>query len=234
MSEMYMDRIPEGILTQKDIEVIKKSGWGKRRGFGQKPAVLVIDAQYTFVGTREDTLASIETGNPMGIGGEAWLAVDKIAELIALARQRNIPVVYCRVTRGEGEKPYNWGMFKRFKTNMPELDGVNGTDIVKELAPLPNEIVLEKQFPSAFYGTPLHSYLTTMGIDTLLITGFVTSGCVRATVNDSCQNGFRTIIVEDGVADRFILPHMMELLTMDLKYGDVVPLTEVKAYMGTL
>ncbi len=229
---MYLDRIPPGILSEEDISLIRESGWGKRRGFGTRPAVLVVDAQYTFVGAKQDTRDSMKTGNAMGIGNRAWDSVAAIARLIANAREMDVPVVYCRVKRSAAEQPYNWGMLKRFTTNEPKLPGVNGMDIVAELAPKEDEIVLDKCFPSAFFGTPLHSYLTTMGIDTLLVTGFVTSGCIRATVNDSCENGFRTIVVEECVADRFTVPHVAELLTMDLKYADVVELKDALKYLA--
>lgn len=231
---MYLDRIPQGILSEEDIALIRESGWGKARGFGKRPAVLVVDAQYTFVGAKQDTRDSIKTGNTMGIGNSAWKAVDCIASLIGSARELKVPVVYCRVKRSPAEQPFNWGMFKRFTTNEPKVPGVSGIDIVQELLPRPDEIVLDKQFPSAFFGTPLHSYLTTMGIDTLLVTGFVTSGCIRATVNDACQNGYRTIVVEECVADRFVVPHIVELLTMDLKYADVVRFEDVLAYIKTV
>jgi nicotinamidase-related amidase len=125
-------------------------------------------------------------------------------------------------------------MFKRYKTNEPVLSGVNGTDIVRDLSPEQDDLVLEKCFPSAFFATPLHSYLTPMGIDTLLVTGFVTSGCIRATVNDACENGYHTMVIENCVADRFKFLHHAELLTMDLKYADVLLLDEVLGYLETV
>lgn len=223
---MYIDRIPDGILSQQDVQVVRASGWGKRRGFGKKLAVLVVDAQYAFVGAKANIMESLK-GNSMGIGDAAWRAVGQIAVLLEEARKWEIPVIYCRAKRTEAVQPFNWTMFKRFKTNEPSIPGVNAMDIVEELVPLPNEVVLDKQFASAFFGTPLQSYLTTLGIDTLIVTGFVTAGCVRASVNDACSNGYNTIVVEDCVADRFVTLHHAELLTMDLKYADVMPLSEV-------
>jgi nicotinamidase-related amidase len=220
----------DDLLSAEDMKVIEESGWGKRRGFGKNPAVIVIDAQYAFVGEKKNILSSIK-GNSMGIGDAAWKAVDSIKTLLDKARESNIPVIYCKVKRTPAEHPFNWAMFKRFKTNEPKLVGVDAMDIVTELTPQEGEIVITKQFPSGFFATPLASYLNTLGIDTLIITGFVTSGCVRATVNDACQLGYNTMVVAECVADRITISHKIELLDMDLKYADVVSLDDAMEYI---
>jgi maleamate amidohydrolase len=101
----------------------------------------------------------------------------------------------------------------------------------ERLAPLPNEHVLIKKYASAFFGTSLAATLTAAGVDTLLITGCTTSGCVRASAVDSCQNGFRTIVVRECVGDRAEPPHEANLFDIDVKYGDVVTLEEAIAYL---
>ncbi len=106
--------------------------------------------------------------------------------------------------------------------------------IVPELAPLPGEVVIEKRFPSGFYGTHMHSYLTRCGVDTVMVTGNSTSGCVRATVIDAVSAGFRVIIPKQCVADRVPLSHMVNLFDMDSKYGDVMELDDVMAELQRL
>lgn len=220
----------DGLISEDDDKVIRESGWGKRRGYGNNAAVLVIDAQYTFVGEKDDIFNSLKD-NSMGIGKRAWDAVDSIRILIDNARENSIPIIYCKVKRTPAEQEFNWAMFKRYKTNEPKLANVDAMEIVEELRPKKEELVLTKQFPSAFFGTPLLSYLNTLGIDTLLVTGFVTSGCVRATVNDACHYGYNTIVVEECVADRILISHKIELLDMDLKYADVEAIDNVIEYI---
>ena len=97
-----------------------------------------------------------------------------------------------------------------------------------------DELVISKQYPSAFFGTSLASTLTTLGIDTLIHTGVSTSGCVRATCVDCCSYGFIPIIVRDAVGDRHSAPHEANLFDMDAKYGDVVSEAEILAYINSI
>jgi nicotinamidase-related amidase len=102
------------------------------------------------------------------------------------------------------------------------------------IRPRPGEVVIQKTKPSAFFGTPLASYLTGLGVDTVLVTGTTTSGCVRATVVDAFSNNFRTLVVEEAVFDRGDLPHKANLFDMHSKYADVITVDEAKAYLRAL
>ena len=112
--------------------------------------------------------------------------------------------------------------------------GTKLVEFLPEVAPVPGEVVLEKRFPSAFYGTILHSYLTRCGVDTVVVTGNSTSGCVRATVVDAVSAGFRVVIPRQCVADRVPLSHAVNLFDMDSKYGDVMEIDEVLAAIDAL
>lgn len=103
----------------------------------------------------------------------------------------------------------------------------------KGLSVEPGELVVSKQYPSAFFGTSLASTLTSWGVDTLVITGLSTSGCVRATCVDACSHGFIPIVVREAVGDRHPAPHEANLFDMDAKYGDVVGLDAALAYLET-
>jgi len=109
-----------------------------------------------------------------------------------------------------------------------------GDTIVPDIAPEPRDIVIAKQKPSAFYGTPLVSYLTLLGADSLIVAGTTTSGCVRATVLDAFSNNYRVTLVEEGCFDRAQASHAINLCDMHAKYADVLKLEEVMAFIDTL
>jgi maleamate amidohydrolase len=106
--------------------------------------------------------------------------------------------------------------------------------IVPDIAPAPQDLVIGKQKPSAFHGTPLADYLVQLGCDSVICTGTTTSGCVRATVVDAFSRNYRVIVAEEGCADRSHASHAVNLCDMNAKYGDVVSVKEVVAYLGTL
>ena len=118
-----------------------------------------------------------------------------------------------------------------FVKKIPSLEvlrpGSKEAQIIPELAPRSGELVIEKRFPSGFSGTTLHAYLTRCEVDTVIVTGNSTSGCMRATVIDAVSAGFRVIIPRQGVADRVALSHLVNLFGMDAKYGDVMDVDDV-------
>jgi nicotinamidase-related amidase len=148
----------------------------------------------------------------------AWESIPHIARLLELVRALRLPVAY---THG----------FERPDTvRSPRL----GTQIVDELAPRSDELVVEKESASAFFGTRLAASLVRWGVDTVIHTGCVTSGCVRASVVDGAAHGFKNAIVEECVFDRALTPHRLNLFDMDAKYGDVMSLEAVEAYLRSI
>ena len=109
--------------------------------------------------------------------------------------------------------------------------GVRFVQVLAPIAPGPKDIVIRKQKPSGFFGSNLASFLTLLGCDSIIVTGTTTSGCVRATVVDSLQRSFRTIVPEECVADKHESPHFANLYDMALKYADILPVAEVVAFM---
>jgi maleamate amidohydrolase len=193
-------------------------GFAGRVGFGHQPALLIIDCNY---GCANPAVS------PIGIAMDE--EIRHIRRLLDLARRKGFPVVHTTVVYSE--KHFRDGGW--FVKKLPALEALRPdtkeVQIVPELAPDPGELVLEKRFPSGFYGTNLHSYLTRCGIDTVVVTGNSTSGCVRATVVDAVSAGFRVIIPRQCVADRVPLTHMVNLFDMDSKYGDVMDVEDVIA-----
>jgi maleamate amidohydrolase len=197
-----------------DIDVYRRQRFGQRLGFGESPALAVIDFTRSFA-------------DPAVLGGgNIEDAVKNTAVLLQAARERGWPIVFSRhVYAADGS---NRGLFNlKAPSNDLLVDGTPGAEIVPELTPLPGEFVLTKQFPSAFVGTILASWLAQRRVDTLVVTGCTTSGCVRATVLDALCAGFRPIVPRDCVGDRAEGPHEANLFDMDQKYADVVSSNEV-------
>lgn len=224
-----MGRIWDDIITDKDREVIKKGGWGKSRGLGIKPCLMIIDPQYNYVGEDKPILEQQDQW-PAGCGSEAWKGIRKIKRLIEHARLKKIPIIY---TRQVQKKVLTFDGFAKKAVRKVDcfINGHFGTKIVDEIAPLPEDIVVDKSYSSAFYGTPLVSYLNGLRVDTILMTGGVTSGCVRATAIDAISRNYNVAVIEDCVFDRIEISHKASLLDMWMKYCDVISLEEAIEYL---
>ena len=205
----------------EDIAVYEKQGFGNRIGFGKKPALLVID----FINGFNDPDA-------FG-GGNIQEAIDNTAKLLAVARHMDLPVVFTsHVYAEDGSED---GVFNLKSPGLARLKrGSHDTKVVDELEPRPGERVLEKHYPSGFSNTDLTGWLAQRGIDTAIITGCTTSGCVRATAVDAMSNGFRPIVPRECSGDRAKGPHEANLFDIDQKYGDVMSLEDVLAELDKL
>jgi nicotinamidase-related amidase len=218
----------EPFLSERDKK--HDAQWGKKElyGFGDKPALVLIDIYYSVLGfERQELFESMKTW-PGSTGLEGWAAVDKTAELLAVARQSGIPVVHVKGL-DNGMKP--WVHRRREPSSLPREMLNKGNEIVAEVEPLEGEVVIEKTAPSGFQGTPLMFHLNSLGIDTVICCGETTSGCVRATVVDGATSRFRMGVVSDCVFDRTEASHYMNLYDMHNKYADVVSLEMAKTYL---
>ena len=198
-----------------------RGGFGKRLGFGQRPALLVID----FV------RAYLVKDSPLYAGVEAAQAA--AVQLLAAARAAQIPVVHTNVVYQPGGR--DGGVFFRKVPALASFEACAHPDLAafaEGLEPVPGETVISKQYASAFFGTSLASTLTALGVDTVLIAGLSTSGCVRASAVDCCQHGFIPVVVAEAVGDRASGPHEANLFDIHAKYGDVVALDEVRSWLA--
>ncbi len=218
----------EPFLSERDR--LHDLQWGKKElaGFGSKPALVLIDIYYSVLGLKREPIFESMKMWPSSTGLEGWAAVDKTAELLAVARQNGIPVVHVKGLQS-GIKP--WVHRKRGPSDMSEEMKKKGTEIVAEVAPIAGEVVIEKTAPSAFQGTPLAFHLQSLGIDTVIMCGETTSGCVRASVVDAATHRFKVGVVAECVFDRTEASHYMNLYDMHQKYADVVSLEMAKAYL---
>jgi maleamate amidohydrolase len=224
-------------LTERDKAVFAASGYGARGGFGKRPALLVIDVNYAFCGDRpEPILESIKRWRN-SCGEESWTAVAAIRTLIDKAHEKGLPVIYTTGTRREDNwdsGSWSWKNSRGGEAPRVPSSNIDGNQIVEEIAPAAQDIVVLKQKPSGFFGTNMASYLTLLGCDSVVVTGTTTSGCVRATVLDAFSLNYRVALAEEGCFDRSQASHAINLCDMNAKYADVVKVTEVLDYFGSL
>ena len=223
-------------LTERDKQVFATSGYGARQGFGKRPAILVIDVNYAFCGDKpEPILESIKKWRN-SCGEDAWEGVKAIKKLVTAGRAKGLPVIYTTGTRREDNwDSGSWSWKNNRSDEKPKTtSNIDGNRIIDEIAPAPQDIVITKQKPSGFFGTPLLSYLVLLGVDSLLVTGTTTSGCVRASVLDAFSNNYRISLVEEGCFDRSQASHAINLCDMNAKYADVIKLEESLAFISTL
>lgn len=198
-------------------------GFNQVAGFGKKPALLIIDMQECI--TRD-------TASPLYIGMES--EIQRINELAQAFRDKALPVAYT-VTFYTPPHFADAGAFGR---KLPLLQGMGrdapGSALDRDLVREPSDFVIDKKFPSGFYGTHLQSLLTSQQVDTVVITGNSTSGCCRATAVDAVSGGFNVIVASDGVADRAPLGHKASLADIHAKYGDVMPTDEILVTLKAL
>ena len=191
-------------------------------GFGRNPAVVVIDF----------TLAYTTPGSPFFAEGVVRAVADTVP-LLQAARAAGIPVIHTKVMYHPSGADGGW-----FVRKVPALrklvPGEPLAEIDPKVAPLAEEVVIVKQYPSPFFGTPLAPMLATLGVDTLILAGCSTSGCVRAGALDGVQHGYRVIVPRECVGDRHDGPHDANLFDINAKYGDVVGRDEVIQYLANL
>src|SRR5262245_21184980 len=188
-------------LTERDKQVFAAAGYGARAGFGNRPALLVIDVNYNFCGDRaEPILESIKRWRN-SCGAEAWDGVAHIRELIDVAHAQGVPVIYTTgVRRADNWDSGSWA-WKNSRTGERPLVARTtrgGNEIAGETARDPHDIVVLSHEPSGFLGTKLPSCLVLLGCDSVIVTGTTTGGCVRATVHDAFSNNFRVSVAEEG------------------------------------
>jgi maleamate amidohydrolase len=198
----------------------RERGYGERIGFGAKPALLSIDMIRAF--TEEESPLSSDLTPQIG----------EINGLLPMAREAGAPVIHTTVAYDNVIEAGIW--IRKVPTHEWLKEGTEWVEADPRMDLQPEDQWLVKKYASCFFGTDLASRLVSTGVDTVLITGCTTSGCVRATAVDACSYGFRAMVVEQCVGDRAELPHLASLFDIDAKYGDVVSVDETREYLGGL
>jgi len=203
------------------LAAYKKKGLASRVGFGKRPAVIVVDYIIGFTDKRSP------------LAGDFGAQLRATKTLLDAARRKKVPVFFTTVAYEPDFK--DAGVFI---VKVPSLrylkEGSRWVELDPRLKRRPTEILINKKYASSFFGTALASTLNALRIDTLIVTGCTTSGCVRATAVDALQNGFRTIVPRECVGDRAQGPHEANLVDIDGKYGDVTSLADVLRYLRGL
>ena len=205
-----------------DLASNYKGVFDGRLGFGKRPALLIVD----FIN------AYVTEGAPL-FAPDVVTAVDETIPLLSLAREKQIPVLYTKVLYNKNFR--DGGIFiQKVPVLKTMVEGEPLAEIVPQLTPIESDIIIVKQYASAFFGTSLAATLTSLGVDTILLTGCSTSGCIRASAVDGMQYGFRVIVPRECVADRHPGPHEANLFDINSKYGDVMSKGEVVEYLKAL
>jgi nicotinamidase-related amidase len=231
------ERVWDRFLTEQDKQVFAAGGFGATAGFGKRPALLIIDISYAFTGDKSEPILESMKRYRSSCGTAAWEAIPVNRKLIDAAHDKGVPVIY--TTNAWRDDQWDAGSW-RFKINrwrpQPQqkhnLRDLN--QIVDEIAPQPQDLLVVKQKPSGFFATPMLSYLVNLNCDSVVVTGTSTSGCVRATVLDAFSYNYRVAVVEDACFDRSQASHAVTLCDMHAKYADVVRSDEVIRYFREL
>jgi maleamate amidohydrolase len=197
---------------------VRHEGFHGRSGVGERPALIVVDVNLGFTDPASPLVCELD-----GV-------VLAIAQLLAAARRASLPVFFTTVAYDDEGKEAAAVFIEKIPALLTLEAGSRWTEIDPRIAPLPGEPVLAKLFASAFFGTPLSALLREAGCDSLVVTGASTSGCVRATVVDALQHGYRTVVPREAVGDRNPAAHEASLYDIDTKYGDVVSIDEAVGY----
>jgi maleamate amidohydrolase len=213
----------ENPSAARDSRVLddSRSGFGTRMGLGDKPAIIMVD----FV------RAYFEPGAQLYMGKDDCLHSAK--RLLHAAREAGILVVHTRVSFTEGGAD-GGHFFKKVGALKHFVGDTHLGQIMPEVEPMAGEPILVKQYASSFFGTSLSATLASQGINTLIVTGVSTSGCVRATAVDAIQHGFLPVVPREAVGDRADGPHEANLFDIQQKYGEVLSETDVLEYLRSI
>jgi maleamate amidohydrolase len=207
---------------QDDEEFFRARGFGQTIGFGERPALLIVDLVKAFT----------DAGRPLGANLDAQIAASNL--LIDAAHARDVPVIFSSVSYSDPNLK-DAGIWARKQKGVATLMASgDGPELDPRLHFRPGDAILMKKYASCFFGTDLVPLLLAGRADTLIITGCTTSGCVRASAVDACQIGFRPMVVREAVGDRSAAAHDQSLFDLNAKYADVVSLEETLQYLAAV
>lgn len=224
----------DSVLTERDKVIFAESGFGKRMGFGKRPVIVVVDINHNFVGDKPEPIQQSIKKWRHSCGQEGWDAIEHTRRMLQAARQKRIPIIYStgEEPRKDGFDAGRWAdKNSRSAEDVPN-DNENGNGIPEPIAPQPEDIVITKLKPSAFFGTMLAAYLVDLQADSLIVCGTTTSGCVRATVIDAFSMNYKVSVVEQCTFDRGQTSHLISLFDMNEKYADIVSIDETVQFIN--
>lgn len=210
------------VVPARDREILERADFGGRQPWGRRPALLIVDVVRSFTGSKPQDVLEAIGEYTTSCGTSAWETLPRMRKVLDAARAAGIPVVY---TKGDADYKVNCG--GSVKNEDPERTRrVHTTPIADEIAPRDGEFVISKTKASAFFQTPLAIYLVRHGVDSLIVMGTATSGCVRASVVDGFSHGYPVFLVSDGCFDRSQFFHDVTLYDLNTKYATVVTVAD--------
>jgi len=227
MSGDFEDHCWRDIVSKDDLEIY--SHYHRKTYVGPSPALLAIDLyELAYRGGGDKLPIELIKTNPSGCGRYAYEAIEPTKRLFAAARAAGLPIFYSTGDMRNESKPDFVGATKRVK---PSVDAADYT-IRPEFKPQKGDVVITKQRASAFYGTPLAAHLTQLGVQTVIVCGESTSGCVRASAVDAYSFGYHVVLAEECCFDRSLMSHKVNLFDMHHKYADVMHVDEIIAHLA--
>jgi nicotinamidase-related amidase len=208
--------------NQDDEAFFRARGFGQKIGFGERPALLVVDLVKAF------------TNPDMPLGAPLDAQIEATNPLLDAAHERGFPVIFSTVAYEDAQLKDAgiWALKQKGTASLRA--GTEGPELDQRLHADKGDAILLKKYASCFFGTDLVPRLLAHRVDTLIITGCTTSGCVRASAVDSCQTGFRPMVVREAVGDRSQAAHEQSLFDLNAKYADVVSLDETLEYLRSV
>jgi maleamate amidohydrolase len=218
----------EKYLGEADLATLTRGRFARQMGFGNTPALVVIDAQRYMVGEPGE-----DEQWPSSCGEVGRTAMQQIKRLVQAAQAHGVPCFFTRFELDPSGRDI--GVYARKRDLLSSehwcLAGTVGAELSPELVPGKNDIEFVKKKPSGFHGTPLLGYLVDRNVDTVIVVGGATSNCVRATVFDGASYNFRVIVPHEAVFDRFPISHAISLFDMNRQFADVVAVDDVLKYL---
>ena len=220
----------DDVISKEELRAYEAAGFGRPSGLGKHPALLIIDIQYRTVGTKREPYWDAIQEFPTSCGDVGWAAVDALVPLLELFRARGWPVMYPHVAP---KVAYEGG---RLAEKVPAIMGIaaKGYEFVEQIAPREGDVLVPKKHPSAFFATALCSHLIDKHVDTVIVAGCSTSGCVRGTVVDAFSYNFKVAVAQECVFDRSITSHKVNLFDIGQKYADVLPTADLITQLSAL
>lgn len=219
----------QDLLPDRDYQVLKDAGYGQVAPMGERAALLIVDVTHGFCGPRSMPTEMALQDQRHACGEPAWEAVTQIVELLHHVRQKNGLVIFSKMRDIVSTRSSINRSAEKNSRALEDRDNPIENEIVEELTPLPTEYVFEKDMPSLFFGTSVLPLLIKNRVDTVVISGGTTSGCIYATALDAFSNNLAVAVISDGTFDRVELPHWTFLMDIDMKYGNVMSSAEAKS-----
>ena len=226
MARDFEDHCWKDVMSPEDLELYRH--YRRETYVGKRPAVLAIDLYNMVYQGGARPVHEVAKEFPSSCGEHAWNAIEPTKQVLAMSRARGFPVIY---TTGENRPEARPHVVQATNRRPGGRAGDDPQAIFEAFKPQPEDLLIYKQRASGFFGSPLVAHLTQYGVDTVIVCGESTSGCVRASVADAYSYGFHVVVAEECTFDRSMLSHKINLFDMHHKYADVMHVDELAEHL---